>query len=66
MSTPLCLPCTLADHALNTATQLIKKRPLSPDVFDIDNKTPHYKFPWGAITSITNRATGVALSVGVW
>ncbi|KAG2447242.1 hypothetical protein HYH02_007982 [Chlamydomonas schloesseri] len=43
---------------------LIKKRPLSPDVIEIDNKSPHYKFPLGALSSITNRVTGVALSVG--
>jgi hypothetical protein len=44
--------------------QLIKKRPLSPDVLEIDGKSPHYKFPLGAISSIVNRVTGVALSVG--
>jgi len=44
--------------------ELIKKRPLSPDVLEIDGKQPHYKFPLGAISSIANRATGVALSVG--
>ena len=44
--------------------QLTHKRPLSPDVLEIDNKSMHYKFPWGAITSIMNRATGVSLSVG--
>eukprot|EP00198_Chlamydomonas_reinhardtii_P000171 XP_001689506.1 succinate dehydrogenase subunit b560 [Chlamydomonas reinhardtii] len=43
---------------------LIKKRPLSPDVMEIDNKSAHYKFPLGALSSITNRVTGVALSVG--
>lgn len=43
---------------------LINKRPLSPDVFEMDNRTPHYKFPLGALSSITNRVTGVALSVG--
>jgi succinate dehydrogenase (ubiquinone) cytochrome b560 subunit len=43
---------------------LIKKRPLSTDVLEIDGKQPHYKFPLGAISSIANRATGVALSVG--
>jgi hypothetical protein len=42
----------------------VKKRPLSPDVFEIDMKGAHYKFPWGAISSIMNRATGVALSAG--
>ncbi|KXZ42627.1 hypothetical protein GPECTOR_129g557 [Gonium pectorale] len=43
---------------------LINKRPLSPDVFDIDHKSPHYKFPLGALSSIVNRVTGVAMSVG--
>lgn len=45
-------------------SQLIKKRPLSPDVLEIDNKTPHYKFPLGALSSIMNRVTGAVLSVG--
>lgn len=44
--------------------QSLKKRPLSPDVIDLDGKHPHYVFPWGALSSITNRVTGVALSVG--
>lgn len=44
--------------------ELVKKRPLSPDVFEIDMKGPHYKFPFGAISSVLNRATGVALSAG--
>eukprot|EP00201_Polytomella_parva_P024155 CAMPEP_0175041694 /NCGR_PEP_ID=MMETSP0052_2-20121109/2083_1 /TAXON_ID=51329 ORGANISM="Polytomella parva, Strain SAG 63-3" /NCGR_SAMPLE_ID=MMETSP0052_2 /ASSEMBLY_ACC=CAM_ASM_000194 /LENGTH=197 /DNA_ID=CAMNT_0016304289 /DNA_START=30 /DNA_END=623 /DNA_ORIENTATION=+ len=43
---------------------LIQKRPLSPDVIEIDGKSTHYQFPIGAISSIANRATGVALSVG--
>ncbi|PNH06074.1 Succinate dehydrogenase cytochrome b560 subunit, mitochondrial [Tetrabaena socialis] len=43
---------------------LVKKRPLSPDVVEIDSKSLHYKMPWGALSSITNRATGVAMSVG--
>uniref|UniRef100_A0A7R9VHH3 Succinate dehydrogenase subunit b560 n=1 Tax=Chlamydomonas euryale TaxID=1486919 RepID=A0A7R9VHH3_9CHLO len=42
----------------------IKKRPLSPDVLEIDGKSAHYKFPLGALSSIANRITGVALSVG--
>ncbi len=46
--------------------QLIKKRPLSPDVVEIDGKSAHYKFPVTAISSIANRATGVALSVGAY
>jgi succinate dehydrogenase (ubiquinone) cytochrome b560 subunit len=44
--------------------ELTKKRPLSPDVFEIDGKSMHYKFPWGALSSVTNRVTGVALSAG--
>uniref|UniRef100_A0A7S2VUX9 Succinate dehydrogenase cytochrome b560 subunit, mitochondrial n=1 Tax=Chlamydomonas chlamydogama TaxID=225041 RepID=A0A7S2VUX9_9CHLO len=44
--------------------ELINKRPLAPDVLEMDGKTPHYKMPWGALSSITNRVTGVALSVG--
>jgi succinate dehydrogenase (ubiquinone) cytochrome b560 subunit len=43
---------------------LIKNRPLSPDVLEIDNKSLHYKFPLGALSSIANRVTGVAMSVG--
>lgn len=41
-----------------------KERPLSPDVFEIDQPTMHYKFPLGAITSILNRVTGVMLTAG--
>ncbi|MEW5319829.1 MAG: hypothetical protein WDW38_010954 [Sanguina aurantia] len=41
-----------------------KSRPLSPDVIELDNKSLHYKFPWGGISSIANRATGTVLSVG--
>jgi succinate dehydrogenase (ubiquinone) cytochrome b560 subunit len=48
----------------NNHLDLIQKRPLSPDVIEIDGKAPHYKFPLGAVSSITNRVTGVALSVG--
>ena len=44
--------------------QRVEKRPVSPHVFEIDNKGFHYKMPVNAISSITNRATGVALSVG--
>ncbi|KAG1673289.1 hypothetical protein FOA52_002569 [Chlamydomonas sp. UWO 241] len=44
--------------------QRIKVRPLSPDVLEIDGKSAHYKMPLGALSSIANRATGVALSVG--
>lgn len=44
--------------------QLVAKRPVSPHVFEISGLQPHYKFPLGAISSITNRATGCMLSVG--
>lgn len=44
--------------------QLINKRPLSPDVFELNSMQPHYKMPWGALSSIMNRATGAALSAG--
>lgn len=43
---------------------LVGKRPLSPDVLEVDGKSLHYKMPWAALSSITNRATGTALSVG--
>lgn len=42
--------------------QLLNKRPLSPDVLEIDNKSAHYKFPVAALSSIANRVTGVALT----
>ncbi|GMH35867.1 hypothetical protein BSKO_03735 [Bryopsis sp. KO-2023] len=45
--------------------ELVHKRPLSPDVFDIGMKSTHYAFPFGAISSVTNRVTGVVLSGGV-
>jgi succinate dehydrogenase (ubiquinone) cytochrome b560 subunit len=45
---------------------LVAKRPVSPHVFEITGVQPHYKFPLGAISSITNRATGCMLSVGTW
>ena len=45
--------------------ELLASRPLSPHVFEIDSMTqPHYKMPLGAVSSITNRVTGVMLSVG--
>lgn len=44
--------------------QRVYGRPLSPDVLEIDGKSMHYKFPWGPLSSIANRVTGVALSVG--
>ncbi len=43
---------------------LAARRPLSPHVFEIDGKAFHYKMPWGATSSILNRATGTALSAG--
>ena len=43
---------------------LVARRPLSPHVFEIDNKQFHYKMPLGATSSIVNRATGVMLSMG--
>lgn len=49
---------------------LVKKRPLSPHVFDdvgVGLSMPpkfHYKMPLGAVSSVTNRATGVMLSLG--
>jgi succinate dehydrogenase (ubiquinone) cytochrome b560 subunit len=42
---------------------LLEKRPMSPDVFDADGSwRAHYKFPVVALSSITNRVTGVALT----
>ena len=43
---------------------LVAKRPISPHVFEIDQKAMHYKFPIGATSSIANRVTGVMLSGG--
>ena len=43
--------------------ELLEKRPMSPDVFAADGSwRPHYKFPAVALSSITNRVTGVALT----
>lgn len=44
--------------------QRVKKRPVSPHVFETDGAKFHYKMPINATTSIINRATGVALTVG--
>jgi hypothetical protein len=56
---------TSSAPASAAAVQLINKRPLSPDVFELGSVTqPHYKMPWGALSSIANRATGAALSAG--
>ena len=46
-------------------SQLIKKRPISPDVFSIDQVGMHYKMPVAALSSITNRVTGVAMTGGM-
>ncbi|CAD7700750.1 unnamed protein product [Ostreobium quekettii] len=43
---------------------LTAKRPLSPDVFELGDWKPHYKFPIGALSSITNRGAGMVLSAG--
>ena len=47
---------------------LIKKRPISPDVLTagVDNADGilHYKMPVAAISSITNRVTGIVLTGG--
>merc|ERR1739847_103889 len=45
--------------------ELIKKRPISPDVFSIDQVGMHYKMPVAALSSITNRVTGVAMTGGM-
>ena len=37
---------------------------MSPHVFEADGSKFHYAMPINAITSIMNRATGVALTVG--
>lgn len=47
------------------AMQLAQKRPVSPHVFEIDNKGMHYKMPINATTSVLNRATGFSLAVGM-
>ena len=44
--------------------QRVKKRPVSPHVFETDGTKFHYAMPINAVTSIMNRATGVALTVG--
>ncbi|QDZ18030.1 subunit b560 of succinate dehydrogenase [Chloropicon primus] len=45
--------------------ELIKKRPISPDVFSIDSVGMHYKMPVAALSSITNRVTGVVMTGGM-
>mmetsp|Transcript_1867 Transcript_1867/g.4216 ORF Transcript_1867/g.4216 Transcript_1867/m.4216 type:complete len:216 (-) Transcript_1867:840-1487(-) len=45
--------------------ELVKKRPLSPDLFSIDHVGPHYKMPVTALSSITNRVTGCVLTGAV-
>lgn len=60
-----CVPALHhATAAAPVSLQLIHKRPLSPDVFELNSLQPHYKMPWGAMSSIMNRATGATLSVG--
>lgn len=51
-------------HKVHPAPQLVRKRPLSPDVFEIDGKSTHYHFQSNAISSIANRITGTILSFG--
>ncbi|KAK9815079.1 hypothetical protein WJX73_007094 [Symbiochloris irregularis] len=62
-------PYTQGTDFLGTPTdylERINKRPVSPHVFEIDSATKfHYKMPLNAISSIANRATGVALSTGL-
>lgn len=43
---------------------LVSRRPLSPDVFELGFKGTHYNFPVGPISSVINRATGAMLYVG--
>uniref|UniRef100_A0A7S3VHG7 Succinate dehydrogenase cytochrome b560 subunit, mitochondrial n=1 Tax=Dunaliella tertiolecta TaxID=3047 RepID=A0A7S3VHG7_DUNTE len=60
---------TAGTDFLGTPTDHLERihhRPLSPDVLEIDGKHMHYKFPWGPLSSIANRVTGVALSVGTF
>jgi succinate dehydrogenase (ubiquinone) cytochrome b560 subunit len=54
---------TTTSWTLNFA-QLLEKRPVSPDVFDVDGGA-HYQFPAVALSSITNRVTGCVLSGAV-
>ncbi|KAK9916571.1 hypothetical protein WJX75_004345 [Coccomyxa subellipsoidea] len=42
----------------------VKHRPVSPHVFEEGGTKFHYNMPINAVTSIMNRATGVALTVG--
>ena len=61
-------PKTGGTSFLGTPTnhrELLNKRPLSPDVLDVDGKSAHYKFPIVALSSITNRITGCVLSGAV-
>ena len=44
----------------------MKKRPISPDVFKIDDVGMHYKMPVAALSSITNRVTGIAMTGGMF
>lgn len=47
-----------------TYLQRVKGRPVSPHVFEEGGTQFHYKMPINAVTSIMNRVTGVALTVG--
>ena len=55
--------CRKSEHIV-ALMQRVKKRPVSPHVFETDGAKFHYKMPINATTSILNRATGVALTVG--
>jgi hypothetical protein len=44
--------------------QRVKARPVSPHVFEPSGTQFHYKMPINAVTSILNRVTGTALTVG--
>ena len=60
--------CALCDFmvtdTLYVRVQRVKHRPVSPHVFEEGGTKFHYNMPINAITSIMNRATGVALTVG--
>merc|ERR1711959_801949 len=46
--------------------ELVKKRPISPDLFSIDSHALHYKMPVAALSSITTRVTGVVMTGGMF
>ena len=67
MSTPVFAHCDRQSRnpdRILALMQRVKKRPVSPHVFETDGAKFHYKMPINAMTSIMNRATGVALTVG--